>query len=615
MAGYGCSVDQHGSPSPGILLDTNEGTGGGVDVGFSFPDGGTLPDVEEDLIAPPDSSRDQPVEDMTRDRGSEDSSVEDNGSSDGGEEDTLDAAVEDLADTTADVIALPCDTLLCGDLEECEETDAGPLCVCLGGFHREGDDCVADGPEWFVVIPAEIDFGRIGLNVSTYKALTIRNTDTDPHNVFQVNLRSEPSSGFRVFSPVSFPVEVAAGESLVVEVRFRPTTLRYDRETQYGNAVEVHTDDHISATKEVPLRGTAITDDPVYCLNWEWSVMSFGDIQPDDSEERELELRNCGTADLSLVRLGLVEDTAPSGLSVTWDHREILLADTALVVTVAYEPSDWTPLSAWLEAESADGSLARVLFTSELQCPTAEITLESDHETDGDTIFVGTGTAIEFDGGASDDPAAGDLDYIWEVGASDTGDVPTIEPDLESDWLTLTPTVPGYYSITLRVHSRLTGIDSCNEDKWTIVAHPGDPQVDIVLTWNNWANLDLHVIRSNADGTFGDWGRDEAFQPEDAYWDNLTPDWGVSGDLTDNPWFFGDDTNGWGPEHTVIPTLEADRSYRVGVNYADRNYTPQVTPNLEISIDDTNWAGSATLTETGFWVPVTITGAGEIVPE
>lgn len=85
-----------------------------------------------------------------------------------------------------------------------------------------------------------------------------------------------------------------------------------------------------------------------------------------------------------------------------------------------------------------------------------------------------------------------------------------------------------------------------------------DTAIALDLQWtSNGTDVDLHLVRSG--GTFFE-------SPGDCYYGNDTPDWGVSGDSTDDPFLDVDDINGYGPEKINLSTAAAGR-YDVYAHY------------------------------------------------
>ncbi|MEQ9502648.1 MAG: choice-of-anchor D domain-containing protein [Deltaproteobacteria bacterium] len=78
-----------------------------------------------------------------------------------------------------------------------------------------------------------------------------------------------------------------------------------------------------------------------------------------------------------------------------------------------------------------------------------------------------------------------------------------------------------------------------------------------ILTWNtNQHDVDIHLVR----------GGGSTFSNDDCYYANLSPDWGVANDQTDNPFLDVDDLDGFGPE-TINLGASAPGTYEVWVHF------------------------------------------------
>jgi hypothetical protein len=135
-----------------------------------------------------------------------------------------------------------------------------------------------------------------------------------------------------------------------------------------------------------------------------------------------------------------------------------------------------------------------------------------------------------------------------------------VTPDLESETLTFTPDVAGNYFVNLAVRSDASGLDGCFTDGATLAATATlETSYRFELSWDTSDDFDIHLLRSNAAGSFV--GAEDG--PNDCHRGNPTPDWGVSGDFSDDPAFLGDVQTGPGTETITLPALESGRSYRV----------------------------------------------------
>lgn len=129
------------------------------------------------------------------------------------------------------------------------------------------------------------------------------------------------------------------------------------------------------------------------------------------------------------------------------------------------------------------------------------------------------------------------------------------------------------------------------------------PAASVTLTWDNQADLDLHLARSQ-EGGFSPFGTRRELESGDCYFANLETAWGCS--------HLGDDTNGRGPERVVLQSLEQGRRYRVGVNFAQRNGAREVDAELRVRTSEQERRYEAEWDETLYWLPVVIEADGTL---
>ncbi len=117
------------------------------------------------------------------------------------------------------------------------------------------------------------------------------------------------------------------------------------------------------------------------------------------------------------------------------------------------------------------------------------------------------------------------------------------------------PAEPGFYEAELVV---TTDDGTTAEVDLFGIAEDGDtPELDvqISLTWNDSADLDLHLLRGDA--TVGD-------SVNDCHHANPSPDWGEAGSRHD-PTLDRDDTDGFGPENINMLTTQENTDFRIVV--------------------------------------------------
>lgn len=491
-----------------------------------------------------------------------------------------------------------------------------------GDVFDAGDDASPEDEEAFEdvpeplgpvveVTPDALDFGEVGLRLSAASSLTIANTGESPLTVQSVALEVSPSSSFEIVSPRPTPLIVQPGQESVFEVRFQPSAVRGDQPTPLGNAALIRTDDPERPVVSVPLEGVAVPNPP-YCLVFEERTVDFGFVAPGDVESAQMTLSNCGVEPITVTQIGVEGQAEDISVAFGPTLPVLLEPEEDFTVVLTYAPTEVRVVRGQLVADIAeDTSRASVTLLGEPVCPSAVARARlGEGEFNEEGLVATTGQAITLDGALSVDP--GPLTYAWTLEAPDGSQTLTVEPGLDAERLTFVPDVPGIYRAVLQVRSDLSGLEACQEAQLRFDVAPATPAVRLDMTWDNGADLDLHLVRS-VEGEFGPFGN-QTVQENDCYYANLTPDWGAPGARFDDPRLLGDDTDGEGPETTLIPVLEADRRYRVALHYARRLNTERVEATLTLTL-----AGqeprefTTTMEDQGtFWVPVVIEGDGTL---
>ncbi|MEO1269046.1 MAG: hypothetical protein AAFX99_13175, partial [Myxococcota bacterium] len=425
-----------------------------------------------------------------------------------------------------------------------------------------------------------------------------------------------PSQGFQVIAPQNASDVLAPGEERIYQVRFRPTALRNDDATNYGNAVVVLTNDPERPEVNIELSGVAIPD-PEQCLTFEVNAIDFGFVETGNISAETVTLSNCGEADVDVTSIG-VEGSSAFTISFGGQLPRTLEPNARLTVIVNYTPEGPEEVQSVVTADS-DGGTATLVATGGTTCPSAIALAQAEGQQPSDERIEGlVDSEFVFNGFLSSDPAGSELEYTWVVNAPEGSDDLQIDPNLESERFTMRPDVPGTYTAELSVRSTISGLESCSVSTITAVAFEEQlPVASVTLTWDSQADLDLHIVRSDSEGNFSDWGSGQQFNPEDIYFANLSPDFGEEGVDFDNPRHLGDDTNGNGPETIEFPSLEANRNYRIGINYA-RNRLGSDATNAEVTItlgESEPVVLTAELEEEGvFWIPAVLNGNGTVTP-
>jgi hypothetical protein len=186
------------------------------------------------------------------------------------------------------------------------------------------------------------------------------------------------------------------------------------------------------------------------------------------------------------------------------------------------------------------------------------------------------GQRITLDGAASMDPD-GDapITYKWTIRSKPLASSTTIAtPDAATTQMTLDAMVPGAYEVQLDV-TDATGAKSCQPARATVVASPAQKLL-VEMFWDNpGTDIDLHVLR-NSQALLN-------VLPDDCYYQNRSPDWGVLGSTMDDPELVRDALTGYGPEvfGYVNPI---DTTYRVAAKFENELLSPMPASRVTVRV-------------------------------
>lgn len=471
----------------------------------------------------------------------------------------------------------------------------------------------AEAQPKILVSPDAVVFDDTGLFVSTFADIRIDNHGTAPLSLTQVRLELVPSGAFQVLPPFPPPARVEPSKSTFYRVRFRPSFLAGQGTTSFENAVLVRSDDRDNPTVRVPITGLGFPS-PARCLTFDENGVSMGFVPVGEVGDRIVVLRNCGQQELTISNLvatsghdelsAMVFGGVPFDLDVA-DSRE---------VKIQFRPDVPDLVYGTVLALSEQNDEAEVFIEAGVACPVAVVSASFRGNLRHDALGGYTNAAFLLSGAESTDPAAGELRFDWTITPPDDSIDIDAQPDLTSRDLSVVPDVPGVYEATLWVTSATSGLRSCTSASILLDVYPQNPAITVSVAWNNGADLDLHLLRSRRNGTFGAWAFGGAtLNTDDVFYANPSPDFGVSGEF-DDPRYLGDDDDGYGPEAIIIPGLEANRRYKIGVQLSRSDGAGPVAAEVTVTFEGgERLVFDRVLTEVGkFWVPAILESDGSV---
>lgn len=351
-------------------------------------------------------------------------------------------------------------------------------------------------------------------------------------------------AGFRL---TKLPAEkVGPGLTEEVRVSFLPR-----REEAYRDTLTFTTDDVQFPTITVQLQGQGSTRAIVDVMP---PMVEFGRVHECGTGVALLTIGSTGSADLIINEIGFTADT-PAGFQFVGSRQTpaTIRSGGQIQLTLRY--------TAQAGAMGEVTGKVRLVTTDperqEVLVPLHAIINRAPVATIGPVGNGAPGSTVSLDGTGSSDPDGNTpLSYRWTLRSKPLTSNSTLSaPDAGVTALRLDPVVPGAYEVQLEVIDAL-GAKSCEPARATVVATPAQKLL-IELFWDNAVtDLDLHVLRTPMSPL--------GAPPDDCYYQNRAPDWGLPMDASDDPQLLRDALTGYGPEQFgyVNPI---DSTYRVAV--------------------------------------------------
>jgi hypothetical protein len=404
-----------------------------------------------------------------------------------------------------------------------------------------------------------LDFGAVPVLNEKVLAVELTNTGRGRLVVRKLELLSTDTP-FRIITPVT---EIAGGDKATLELGFRPPA-----EAPYETKLTLDSNDEESQTRTFTLTGVGSTR-AVMALSP--ALLDFGRVAEGTSVLKSFVVASQGSADLLLEQIAFADPTTSTFSfvgSVKTPAR--VKAPSELLLAIKYT----VPLGA-----PAESTGAVTVSGTDPDLPQAQVALKGTVNRAPIPVIAplptgSPGMVVTLDGSASNDPD-GDvpLTYQWTLRQKPLGSSTQIgQPGSALTSMTLDPDLPGEYEVELTV-TDAAGAKAGVPARARIVAEPAQKLL-VEMFWDNaHTDVDLHFLRTQETAI--------GAVPDDCHYANATPDWGISGDATDDPSFLRDALTGYGPE-VVGYDNPASGKYRVLIEL--RNTLGSATPSSGITV-------------------------------
>jgi hypothetical protein len=418
-----------------------------------------------------------------------------------------------------------------------------------------------------LVKPLDVtDFGEVPVLNERRLDVGVLNVGRGTLTVNGASIR-EADAPFRILAT---PDEVGASEEKPVQVAFVPPL-----EGSYQATLVLETDDRENPVVEVQLIGEGSTR---AVMELEPTSLDFDRVAEGTSAVRAFVIRSTGTADLILEQLAFTEGTSDafsfvgsSTTPATIPHlaNNGLPGQIQLTVRFTAVPGGPELAEGGIRLVGTDPDQREVVIPLTARINRAPVALIKP-------LGVGApGMEVTLDGSESHDPDGDDpLTYKWTIRSKPLGATTTIEgPEQPVTRMVLDATLPGEYVVELQV-TDAAGAKALTVARASIVSAPAQKLL-VEMFWNNTVtDIDLHFLRTphTQVGTL----------PNDCFFQNKTPDWGVAGDPTDDPEFLRDALTGYGPEVVGYVNPPDNHTFRVVAEYANEHLAQ--SPRSEVTV-------------------------------
>ena len=462
------------------------------------------------------------------------------------------------------------------------------------------------GPQ-LQVTPNPIVFGQVAAGAVSKRDITLSNIGTAPLDITLVKLSDTTNIDFYPDSPVHSRDNLPKPDGSLDPNESFTFTLVYSPQIQAPDTNSLQISHIVGENVKVDeIAISANGNEPCVKIIPE-DFIDFGQATIGRVAQKEVTVQNCGSSNLEVSSITLSADTDATLFGLDALPTEFAAGQKAFIAQgssrtffVTFTPTSEELKTGTLVVDSTGTNLPRAELPltgvgSYNQCPTA--TAKARVLLSGDPWSYEQLTAeplesLELSAEESFDPDGDNLTYYWTIVQAPEGFRIGFTPNGRTPLTHIELALVGTYVFELNVIDA-NGSDACEPSRVTVRAK-SDRAFIVELTWQTpgdtdetdtgygrGTDLDLHLLRGKIAGNASDnplWN--DQFYKTDCFYGNCASnpvDWGIAGDINDNPSLDRDDIDGGGPEQinirrpafTTGPGAFFSSPYQVGIYYYD----------------------------------------------
>ena len=304
-------------------------------------------------------------------------------------------------------------------------------------------------------------------------------------------------------------------------------------------------------------------------------TIDFGLVRRSQQASSTFYLKNAGTATLAISAVrteGMA--SAENEITIATSTRSGIIEPGVIVpVVVVYEPKDGVDDSVTVVFECNDPDMpqGKVTISGKSNDNAPPSAIAQEQSTGSTSIDMFVEERVILDGSMSMDPEGDPIRFEWTLSKPSRS-----QSRLDNNMagiVAFTPDVAGSYRVELRTY------DSLNQPSEVaaivLITARSKFKMRVTADWTEGGDVDLHLVDEN--GTL--------FGPQDCYFLNRMPDFGVLNDNTDDPLLRDDATGAPGTEELVF-VLPSDGTYQLYLHYFDDYMLGPAPVDVEVVFND-----------------------------